>query len=171
MSRIWKADGEEKPSDILVSDPSSASSAQGHQTLLKGQTLIGTDGRLQKANTALGKLLYVMMHLAAKRCLLLSLKQIKSYTSLRSCDSLVFFCNICVLRLCSGSYSVLCVSEGFWVEAALRAVWAVCVSCVHPAMLQLLQSLLQLMCRYRVSEWMTRVCSDGSDARVVLIRI
>ncbi|KAA0711597.1 Apoptosis regulatory protein [Triplophysa tibetana] len=54
MSRIWKADGEEKPSDILVSDPSSASSAQGYQTLLKGQTLIGTDGRLQKANTVPG---------------------------------------------------------------------------------------------------------------------
>lgn len=69
----------------------------------------------------------------------------------------VFFCNISVLRFFSGSYSVLCVSEGLWVETALLAVRAVRVSRVHPAMLQLLWSLLQPVCCYRVSEWDTRV--------------
>ncbi|ROI68632.1 Apoptosis regulatory protein Siva [Anabarilius grahami] len=45
MGRIWKADGEEKVSDVLVSDP-----APGHQTLLRGQTTIGLDGRLKRAD-------------------------------------------------------------------------------------------------------------------------
>ncbi|XP_016104513.1 apoptosis regulatory protein Siva [Sinocyclocheilus grahami] len=44
MGRLWKADGEEKASDALVS----------HQTLLRGQTRIGLDGRLQKADAGPG---------------------------------------------------------------------------------------------------------------------
>ncbi|RXN35026.1 apoptosis regulatory Siva [Labeo rohita] len=52
MGRIWKADGEEKASDALVSDQTAVSPAPGHQTLLKGQTRIGLDGRLQKASAA-----------------------------------------------------------------------------------------------------------------------
>ncbi|KAI2654057.1 Apoptosis regulatory protein Siva [Labeo rohita] len=54
MGRIWKADGEEKASDALVSDQTAVSPAPGHQTLLKGQTRIGLDGRLQKASAAPG---------------------------------------------------------------------------------------------------------------------
>ncbi|XP_051725027.1 apoptosis regulatory protein Siva [Ctenopharyngodon idella] len=49
MGRIWKADGEEKVSDLLVSDP-----APGHQTLLRGQTTIGLDGRLKRADAVPG---------------------------------------------------------------------------------------------------------------------
>lgn len=55
MGRIWKADGEEKLTDVSVSDVMSVSSASAHQTLLKGQTLIGTDGRLKKANSVPGQ--------------------------------------------------------------------------------------------------------------------
>ncbi|XP_065105199.1 apoptosis regulatory protein Siva [Paramisgurnus dabryanus] len=54
MGRIWKADGEEKLTDVSVSDVTSGSSTPAHQTLLKGQTLIGTDGRLKKANSVPG---------------------------------------------------------------------------------------------------------------------
>ncbi|XP_067310559.1 apoptosis regulatory protein Siva [Pseudorasbora parva] len=49
MGRLWKADGEEKGSDVPVSDP-----APGHQTLLRGQTTIGLDGRLKKADAGPG---------------------------------------------------------------------------------------------------------------------
>lgn len=50
MGRIWKADGEEKVSDVLVSAP-----APGHQTLLRGQTTIGLDGRLKRADAVPGE--------------------------------------------------------------------------------------------------------------------
>ncbi|KAK7141851.1 hypothetical protein R3I94_011517 [Phoxinus phoxinus] len=46
MGRIWKADGEEKRSDPDL--------VPGPQTLLRGQTIIGLDGRLQKAGAAPG---------------------------------------------------------------------------------------------------------------------
>ncbi|CAM4642296.1 hypothetical protein PO909_012199 [Leuciscus waleckii] len=46
MGRIWKADGEEKRSDP---EP-----VPGPQTLLRGQTLIGLDGRLKKADAGPG---------------------------------------------------------------------------------------------------------------------
>ncbi|KTF72117.1 hypothetical protein cypCar_00045189 [Cyprinus carpio] len=52
MGRLWKADGAEKASDALVSDLTAVSPAPGQQTLLKGQTRIGLDGRLQRADTA-----------------------------------------------------------------------------------------------------------------------
>ncbi|XP_051578935.1 apoptosis regulatory protein Siva [Myxocyprinus asiaticus] len=52
MSRIWNVDGEK---ESKVSDPTAVSSSvSGHQTLLKGQTLIGADGRLKKTNAVSG---------------------------------------------------------------------------------------------------------------------
>lgn len=56
MGRIWKADGEEKVSDVLVSDP-----APGHQTLLRGQTTIGLDGRLKRADAVPGEDCVIVM--------------------------------------------------------------------------------------------------------------
>ncbi|XP_052009467.1 apoptosis regulatory protein Siva-like isoform X2 [Xyrauchen texanus] len=54
MSRIWNVDGDEPVSGVKVSDHTTASSVSGHQTLLKGQTLIGSDGRLKKRNAVSG---------------------------------------------------------------------------------------------------------------------
>ncbi|XP_043088262.1 apoptosis regulatory protein Siva [Puntigrus tetrazona] len=52
MGRLWKADGSEKASDEPVSDQTAEPAAPGPQTLLKGQTRIGLDGRLQRAAAA-----------------------------------------------------------------------------------------------------------------------
>ncbi|XP_056332308.1 apoptosis regulatory protein Siva [Danio aesculapii] len=52
MGRIWKAEGEEKLSDVVESDQTSVSAA--HQILLRGQTTIGLDGRLHRARSTPG---------------------------------------------------------------------------------------------------------------------
>lgn len=55
MERIWKADAEGKCSDVDLSNQSDATPAN-NQLLLRGQTLIGFDGKLKKAEAVSGKL-------------------------------------------------------------------------------------------------------------------
>ncbi|KAL6478051.1 hypothetical protein MHYP_G00138860 [Metynnis hypsauchen] len=48
MERIWKVDGEGKCSDVDMSNPGHVLQPTNGQMLLKGQTLIGLDGKLKK---------------------------------------------------------------------------------------------------------------------------
>lgn len=54
MGRIWKVDSEGKCADTDVCDHSEAPPAH-NQLLLKGQTLIGLDGKLKRASVGSGK--------------------------------------------------------------------------------------------------------------------
>ncbi|KAG9268167.1 apoptosis regulatory protein Siva [Astyanax mexicanus] len=51
MERIWKVDAEGKCSDSDMSNPGDAPHPTNNQMLLRGQTLIGLDGKLKKTNS------------------------------------------------------------------------------------------------------------------------
>lgn len=59
--------------------------------------------------------------------------------------------SVCVVRLCRGSFSVLCVSAGLGFEEAVLSVRASRVCIVYPGVQHLLRPLLLLMHRHRVS--------------------
>ncbi|XP_030641562.1 apoptosis regulatory protein Siva [Chanos chanos] len=54
MGRIWKVEGDGKYSESNSSTQSVVSEASTNQTLLRGQTLIGPDGRLRKSTSTMG---------------------------------------------------------------------------------------------------------------------
>ncbi|XP_016377860.1 apoptosis regulatory protein Siva [Sinocyclocheilus rhinocerous] len=90
MGRLWKADGEEKASDALVS----------HQTLLRGQTRIGLDGRLQRADAGPG----CAAAPAACCCVCQRVSDSRkpcSQCERHACAACFQQCNICSERCCS----------------------------------------------------------------------
>lgn len=55
MERIWKVDAEGKCSDVDTSNQGLVPQQTNNQMLLKGQTLIGLDGKLKKTKAVQGK--------------------------------------------------------------------------------------------------------------------
>ncbi|XP_016114656.1 apoptosis regulatory protein Siva-like, partial [Sinocyclocheilus grahami] len=92
MGRIWK-------SDALVSDPTAVSPAPGHQTLLKGQTRIGLDGRLQRADAAPGCAAAPSACCVCQR--VSGSRKPCSRCERPACAACIRQCNICSERCCS----------------------------------------------------------------------
>lgn len=67
MGRIWKVDSEGQCSDADACNRGEVTPAHNQQ-LLKGQTMIGLDGKLKKANADFGKrgLLCTLLYHASK---------------------------------------------------------------------------------------------------------
>ncbi|XP_017270977.1 apoptosis regulatory protein Siva [Kryptolebias marmoratus] len=112
MDKIWT--GEEKCADSQPSgQPSSCS-----QPLLRGQTIIGHDGRLTRTSAAQGAQV-------APTCCCVCQKNQGSRTSCSQCDRLV--CSSCT-RLCS-SCSSLCCSVCTIIDYSGRYDEVMCCSC------------------------------------------
>ncbi|XP_016361829.1 apoptosis regulatory protein Siva-like [Sinocyclocheilus anshuiensis] len=92
MGRIWKA-------DALVSGPAAVSPAPGPQTLLKGQTRIGLDGRLQRASAAPGCAAAPSACCVCQR--VSGLRKPCSQCERPACAACIRQCNICSDRCCS----------------------------------------------------------------------
>uniref|UniRef100_A0A8C1UHZ5 Apoptosis regulatory protein Siva n=1 Tax=Cyprinus carpio TaxID=7962 RepID=A0A8C1UHZ5_CYPCA len=99
MGRLWKADGAEKASDALVSDLTAVSPAPGQQTLLKGQTRIGLDGRLQRADTAAGCAAAPSACCVCQR--VSGSRKACSQCERHACAACIQQCNICSEHCCS----------------------------------------------------------------------
>ncbi|KAG7281208.1 hypothetical protein CRUP_019733 [Coryphaenoides rupestris] len=111
MGTIWKADGGEKCTE-----------AQPSQPLLKGQTLIGQDGRLTKSSCPQGKGVAV----SVPRCGVCQKSQgVDARTTCSQCDRLA--CSSCS-RQCS-SCSSQCCSVCTVVDYSSQFETTVCWSC------------------------------------------
>ncbi|XP_052475550.1 apoptosis regulatory protein Siva-like [Carassius gibelio] len=89
MSRLWRTDAEEKEADVLVSS----------QTLLRGQTRIGPDGRLQRADAAPGGAAAPSACCVCQR--VSGSRKACSRCERHACAACFQQCNICSERCCS----------------------------------------------------------------------
>ncbi|XP_028849121.1 apoptosis regulatory protein Siva [Denticeps clupeoides] len=102
MGRLWKVDGEEKPPE--ADSPGLDTSTARNQTLLRGQTQIGLDGRIRRSAAAAGAALppagccvCTKSSVPRKPC---------SQCDRQACSSCTQQCSVCSCSCCSFCGSV-----------------------------------------------------------------